>query len=99
MFRPRSEASDYFAVCSFRFGAAPAALAGLAALLNGGIWLMDLKCSSCLFLQMCSLVGFSAQKPASKTWLHRVWAAQRGPKRDWPRPAAPRRRPGHSLAR
>ena len=39
----RSEASDYFAVCSFRFGAAPAAPAGLAALLNGGIWLMDLK--------------------------------------------------------
>ena len=43
MFRPRSDASDYFAVCSFRFGAAPAAPAGLAALLNGGIWLMDLK--------------------------------------------------------
>ena len=43
MFRPRSDASDYFAVCSFRFGAAPAAPAGLAALLKGGIWLMDLK--------------------------------------------------------
>ena len=41
MLRPRSEASDYFAVCSFRFGAAPAAPAGLAALLKGGIWLMD----------------------------------------------------------
>ena len=80
MLRPRS---DYFAVCSFRFGAAPAAApAGLAALLKGGIWLMDLKCSSCLFLQMCSLVGFSAQKPGSKTWRRRVWAAQRGPKRD-----------------
>ena len=52
----------YAGACSFRLGAAPAP-AGLAGLLKGGIWLMVLKCSSCLFLQMCSFVGFSAQKP------------------------------------
>jgi hypothetical protein len=55
---------------------------------------MLLKWSSCLFLQMCSLVGFSAQKPVSKTCPGYGPSATQ--EDHWPRLATPGRRPGPS---